>query len=407
MSADHNPREPSRKDLAARDEAVDEAGGPAPPAAAGPGFGAIIGQEQTVAALRRAILRNRLPHALLLHGAAGVGKATTAGVLAQALNCAVSDFVDACGTCASCRKVTRGLHPDVLWVGPAKGKIRIGQVSPRKRHQRPTGGRPDLSEDTPGETKRGSDSAPPHEPIVHWVGFKPYEGRRRVVVIDDAQAMNHQAQNALLKTLEEPPPSAVLVLVTPAPGSLLPTIRSRCQPLRLQPLGIGLMRRHLQETCGMSAEEARLRAALAPGSLGRAMSLDLDDYNARRDVAAAAVADACTGGAALLASAETLLSAGAGERKIDQALSAMSAVRDILRDLLVLASGKDGELVVNLDRIEEWADWATRLDADAIVEALRSVQHADDRLHAPLQPNVRLTVEEALIGVGTALRGPS
>ena len=157
----------------------------------------------------------------------------------------------------------------------------------------------------------------------------------------------------------------------------------------------------------MSAEEARLRAALAPGSLGRAMSLDLDDYNTRRDVAEAAVEDACTGGAALLASAETLLAAGAGERKIEQAVSAMSAVRDILRDLLVLASGRDGELVVNLDRIEEWADWAARLDADAIVEALRSVQHADDRLNAPLQPNVRLTVEEALIGVGTALRGSS
>ena len=200
----------------------------------------------------------------------------------------------------------------------------------------------------------------------------------------------------------------MILLVTPTTGGLLPTIRSRCQTLRLQPVGLGLMRRHLEETCGMSPEETRLRAGLAPGSLGRALSLDLDEYSSRRDVAEAAVCDAHDGGAALLASAETLLASGAGSRKIDQAASAMGAVRDILRDLLVLSSGKNGDLVVNLDRAEEWSAWAGKLDTDGIVEALRAVQQADDRLRSPLQPNARLTVEEALIGVGAALRsGPA
>ena len=364
MTAARKPGKPTKAELAARDQAVAEAGGAAPPQAAAPGFEALVGQGSTVEALRRALSRGRLPHALLLHGPGGIGKATCAGVLAQALNCPVSGFADACGNCPSCHKVQRGLHPDVLWVAPMQpGKILLRQIVPR-------------------DEKPES----PHEPIVTWVGYKPYEGRRRVVIIDEAHAMITAAQNSLLKTLEEPPPSSILVLVTPRPGSLLPTIRSRCQTLRLQPLGLGLMRRHLEEACGMAPAKARLRAGLAPGSLGRAMSLDLDEYNVRRDVAETAVEDAHEGGAALLASAETLLAAGAGRRKIDQAASAMGAVRDILRDLLVLSSGGGGELVINVDR---------------------AVQRADDRLRSPLQPNARLTIEEALIGVGAALRSGS
>lgn len=378
------PGKPTKAELAARDEAIASAGGEAAPRAAGPGFSAIVGQDQAVGALQSALRRDRLPHALLLHGQIGVGKATGAGVLAQALNCPQSGPVDACGTCPSCHKVERGLHPDVLWVAPQKGLIRLRQISPRKADS--------------------SEPEPPHEPIVSWVGYRPYEGNRRVVVIDDAHTMNPPAQNALLKTLEEPPPSSILVLVTPAPGSLLPTIRSRCQTLRFQPLGLPLMRQYLEQQCGMSAAEARLRSSLAPGSLGRAISLDLDAYGVRRDVAETALEDACQGGAALLRSAETLLAAGAGERKIDQASSAIGAVRDILRDLLVLASGNGEEIVINLDRADEWTAWARTLDPDDIVDALDAVQRADDRLRSPLQPNARLTVEEALIGVGTALR---
>ena len=82
----------------------------------------------------------------------------------------------------------------------------------------------------------------------------------------------------------------------------------------------------------------------------------------------------------------------------------MSAVRDVLRDLLVLATGEEAALMINVDRIEDWGAWANDLDAAGIVAALGEVQQADDRLRSPLQPNARLTVEEALIGVGTALR---
>lgn len=392
-------RKPTKAEIAARDKAVAGAGTAAPPQAEGAGFDALVGQETTVQALRRALAHGRLPHALLLQGPIGVGKATCAGILAQALNCAAKEYLDACGTCPSCRKVTRGLHPDVLWVEPSGRFIRIHQITPRKTP------RENASDEASSREAASGRKEPEAEPIVTWVGYKPFEGHRRVVIIDDAHTMNPQAQNALLKTLEEPPPSSILILVTPRPATLLPTIRSRCQSLRLQPLGTARMREYLEEARAMVPEEARLRAALAPGSLGRAIALDLDEYNELRGVAETAVEDARDGGAALLASAEALLAAGTGKLKMQQAASAMGAVRDVLRDLLVLANGSDDALLINVDRAADWSTWAGKLDPEGLVEALRVVQRTDDHLRSPVQPNAKLAMEEALIGVGTALRG--
>ena len=109
MNAAHKPGKPTKAELAAHDEAVATAGSKTAPQAIGPGFGGIIGQDQGLMALQSALLRNRLPHALLFSGPSGIGKATIAGVLTQALNCMKSGPGDACGTCSSCHKVKRCL----------------------------------------------------------------------------------------------------------------------------------------------------------------------------------------------------------------------------------------------------------------------------------------------------------
>ncbi|MFQ5744178.1 MAG: DNA polymerase III subunit delta' [Acidobacteriota bacterium] len=344
-------------------------GGPAPPQTSGTGFASLLGQERVVEALARALRNHRLPHALLFHGPLGVGKATCAGILAQTLNCKAGELLDACGTCVSCHKVARGLHPDVLWVSPEKGVIKVDQA----------------------------------RTIVESVAYRPYEGERRVVIIDDAHAMNASAQNALLKTLEEPPPSSLMVLVTPAAQSLLATVRSRCQPLRFQPLPLAALQQHLQQAHGLSAGEARLRAALAPGSLGAALGLDPEAYRQRRQVAEEALRDACQGGAALLAAAESLLAAGTGERKIEKAASAIAAVRDVLRDLLVLCAGSDQSMLVNAERADAWRGWAQQMHTDDIIAALDAIQRADMRLHGPVQPNARLAIEQALVETAAML----
>src|SRR5215471_6168035 len=165
-------------------------------------FRDIKGHRRLTDLLARSIERGALPPASIFAGPSGVGKRATAIAVAQALNCtgsrapvSGSDFQDACGTCSACARIARGAHPDVLIVEPGdSGNIRIEPIR---------------------ET-------------VDRTGFKPFEGRRRVVIIDGADAMVPGAQNALLKTLEEPPASSIFILVTARPDSLLPTVRSRC-----------------------------------------------------------------------------------------------------------------------------------------------------------------------------------
>src|SRR5262245_20269333 len=161
-------------------------------------FRDLTGNRRLLDLLARSIERNSLPPSLIFEGPEGAGTRDTAVAVAQALNC-VEGGPDACGKCAPCRKIARGVHPDVLIVEPGdSGSIKIEQV----------------------------------RDIADRANYRPFEGRRRVIVVDDADALVAAAQNALLKTLEEPPPTSVFILVTARPDVLLPTVRSRCIRLR-------------------------------------------------------------------------------------------------------------------------------------------------------------------------------
>ena len=163
-----------------------------------------------LALLSRSVMRGTLPPSLIFAGPEGVGKKLTAVATAQLLNCvspAASRAVpgreplalDACGTCPACTRIARGVHSDVLIVEPGDtGSIRIEQV----------------------------------RDVIDRTAYRPFEGRWRVVIIDGADALVAAAQNALLKTLEEPPSSSMFILVTAHPDALLPTVQSRCQRLR-------------------------------------------------------------------------------------------------------------------------------------------------------------------------------
>ena len=178
-------------------------------------FRDVIGHRRVLELLARSAARDSLPPSLIFAGPAGTGKRLTATALAQALNCQQpistteptdaakpsgtgqqhATSLDACGRCAACARIARGGHPDVLVLEPGDtGSIKIEQV------------------------REAIDSA----------AYRPFEGRRRVIIVDDADALVPAAQNALLKTLEEPPPSAVFILITARPDMLLPTVRSRC-----------------------------------------------------------------------------------------------------------------------------------------------------------------------------------
>ena len=172
--------------------------------------GTHAGLRRLVALLARSVHREALPPSLIFSGPAGAGKRETAVATAQALNClspsGEGELRDACGTCAACLRIARGIHPDVIVVEPGDtGSIKIEQV----------------------------------RDVIDRAGYRPFEGRRRVVIITEADAMAASPQNALLKVLEEPPPSSVFILITARPDMLLPTVRSRCQHLRFHVSGQG------------------------------------------------------------------------------------------------------------------------------------------------------------------------
>jgi DNA polymerase-3 subunit delta' len=234
-------------------------------------FSEIIGQDRALGALRAALARGGLHHAYLFAGPEGVGKGTAARLLAQAANCDAPEPDRPCGRCTPCRKIERGAHPDVFALAQEREMAKAGRWEPK------AGRTP--SKDIVVDQVR--------DVVDHRLAMKRFEGRRRFVIVDPADAMNLQAQNALLKTLEEPPDETTLVLVASSPDLLLPTLRSRCARVGFAPLPDELVAGALAAR-GRAPDEARVAAALAGGSLGRALSLDAEALGAREEAVARA-----------------------------------------------------------------------------------------------------------------------
>jgi len=199
----------------------------------------VFGQERAKRFLRRLLELERIPHAILLSGMAGVGKATLAREFAKLLNCVEPQEDDACEICPSCTKMRDGNHPDLVRIKSEGTFIRLDQIRGLKQR----------------------------------LGFHPFEGKWRVVIIEEAHDLREEAGNALLKLLEEPPRQNVFFLTTLEPQMLLPTIVSRCCHVRLQPLDEVWIERYLTETQGLLPAAAQQLANLAEGSLERAREL--------------------------------------------------------------------------------------------------------------------------------------
>ena len=207
---------------------------------------ALLGHAAVWEHLARLLAADRLPHALLFTGPPGIGKALLARRLAARLACTNPAEPRPCGECAGCRQVAAGTHPDLL---------AIGAPDRAKKETR----RKEIGVDQARELKRFAQ--------LHAVA-----ARCKMAIIDDADRLSLAAQNALLKTLEEPPGQALLVLVTASPGALLSTVRSRCQRVLCRPLSDDEVRAVLTAG-GLGADVAAALAAAADGSPGRALAL--------------------------------------------------------------------------------------------------------------------------------------
>lgn len=270
-------------------------------------FASILGHSRLRDLLARAVAHRRLPPAVLFSGPSGVGKRTLALAAGRALLCEV-DPGDACEACPACRRAARGLHPDAVLVEPDGLSIKIEQV----------------------------------RDAVREIAGRPFEGRARAFVFDEAHLLTEQAQNALLKSLEEPPATSHVFLVTASPQALLPTIRSRCQTLRFSPLPQALLETHLREATGLSPSEARLRAALSGGSLGAALAFESEAWRSLREELLGLLERLGRAGSALarMDAAERLAD-------MDDPVLALTALRSLLRDIAALRAGSAA--VLNAD----------------------------------------------------------
>ncbi|MGA2062373.1 MAG: DNA polymerase III subunit delta' [Thermoguttaceae bacterium] len=213
----------------------------------------IIGHDKVVEQFRRALGRGRLASSFLFAGPPGIGKRSFAIKFAQALLCENNpeEALDPCEHCPACVQVIAGTHPDFQLVSKPEDKsfIPLELLIGDKEHRR-------------------------REGLCHHIALKPYLGGRKIAVIDDADYLNAEGANALLKTLEEPPPRSILILIGASPAKQLPTIRSRCQLIRFQPLDAEAVAQLLsaQEIVEDGAEGLRL-AQHSEGSIERAVEL--------------------------------------------------------------------------------------------------------------------------------------
>jgi DNA polymerase III subunit delta' len=331
-------------------------------------FRAITGHRPLLELLAHAAARGTLPPSLIFSGPEGIGKRLTATALAQALNCerpveygrqktedgTENAGYDGCGECAACRRIARGVHADVLVIEPGdSGAIKLDQV----------------------------------REAIDRSAYRPFEGRRRLVIVDQADALNPEAQNALLKTLEEPPSASVFVLITNRPDVLLPTVRSRCQRLRFGPLTAGDVAGVLVRDHGVEPADAHAAAAAADGSVGRALAGSEDDANEARDAAARLLQSAASSkDPRRRLDGAKALTGGSGDR--DDLSRRLLALSSLIRDLGLLLSRADERALANADLTPQLQALLRSFDGDRTIRAFEAVDRALSALERNASPKI-------------------
>ena len=331
-----------------------------------PGFESIIDQERPVRILTTFLQNGTIPHALLFTGVEGVGKESTATTFAMACNCAgeISSTTRQksnipCGICKPCRKIEAGNHPDIIRVKPSGPFIKIDQI----------------------------------RSLCHTLAMKPYEAKRRVVIISDAQAMNPAAGNALLKMLEEPPVRTILILVATHTSDLLPTVVSRCQQLRFKPISSQYLESELVQKYGLDPKNAMIIATMAGGSLSRALRMHRTNWINRRNWLIQEM-DALSAG-----SVNRLLAFGGQLSKNKDILQdSLEVMKSWLRDLVV--GQLNPERVINQDLALDIQQASQKLSIARLLDKIDTIQATQNAIHAGT--NLRLALEAMVLKLAKA-----
>lgn len=330
-----------------------------------PGLEDIVGQPAAVAHLERLLAADRLPHSLLFVGPSSTGKGLAARTLAQVLFCHAPNLAagETCGSCSGCVKMLGECHGDYHEVTVTTKTIPVGAIRDATRQ----------------------------------LVLQPIEGGAKFLLIEDAERMNASAQNALLKTLEEPPGHTHIIITTSRLRAILPTVVSRCQRVHFAPLPTESLTQLVAERRGLPTEQAHLLAALSQGSLGVAMEMDYEVLIEQRDQVAR-IDEALEG------------------RTPQSALDALAAAADLASDRTALLSSLDLYLVwlhdqiliaakaplsglANMDRLEQLESLAQRRGLAAILARASDVMEAKRQVEAPFNWNPQMIAEQLCLAL--------
>jgi DNA polymerase-3 subunit delta' len=316
-------------------------------------FSNIYGHEKKIEILQKTLAQNRTGHAYLFSGISAIGKKTLAVEFIKAINCEKPDSLgDSCGECASCRKIQHACHPDIFFVEADGQFIRIASI----------------------------------RQIQERTKCKPLEARRRAFIIDDADKMNEESANALLKMLEEPSSANILILVTARPYSMPQTIISRCQHMRFNPLNSETVARFLVSEMNMDNQKALLLAALSGGSIGNALELNKEDIVAYRTELLTLLSTTNREDPFSLINFASFL--GQKKKEIRQGLNIMNT---FFRDVLVFKEVGKNEMLINQDNSSFISTCAARLSGEQILHNIKQIEKAGDIIDQNV--NKSLTLE--------------
>lgn len=285
----------------------------------------VIGHQQIIEQLYHAIASNRVAGAYLFAGVANVGKETIALHFAKSINCPTSGE-GVCGTCLSCRKADGGNHPDLQIIRPSGAWTKIDQI--RELQKR--------------------------------IIYRPLEGARKVYILTEAERMNLEAANCLLKTLEEPPAQSVLILLTTNLDALLPTIRSRCQIINFHPMLIPELTAYLMKEFNIEETQAFSISTLAGGAVGKALALLQEGAGFDKGIPE-------------IITANDRLDAFRIAEKWSQQPEELDHLVTWYRDLLLLHQGAPADLVTHVHHAEELKQLTSRYSRLQLQSAIKAI----------------------------------
>ena len=320
-----------------------------------------MGHERPINLLQRAIAQEKVVHSYIFLGSEGIGKSLVALQFAKALNCLEGENrVDGCDRCSSCKKIDHLLHPDVSLIEPEGQTLKIEQVRQMQR----------------------------------TLAYRPYEGRRRIVILTAADRMAHDIPNKLLKTLEEPPLHTVIILLANNSRFILPTILSRFQSIRFNPLPSNFVSDWLMKEKGLEENEARLLASLSEGSPGKALEI-------KEEIAGIPRKDHLKGwvGAKSLSLEEKEGWVESLHSQRESLRLILEMAKTLLRDIVVMKTSMEGKgegsRLIHSDLAEELEEIAGKWSLHSLLKRMEILHQTSQAIRG--NANTRLSLEAMML----------